>query len=106
MNIRRLRNLSCWAVVAGLLFQPSSFAATEASNVMLKWNSAALEGARDSDMGAPMVSRALAIVHTCIYAAWAAYDDRAIGTQLRGALRRPVVPVADHRIATISDAQA
>jgi hypothetical protein len=36
-----------------------------------------------------MVARALAIVHTCAYDAWAAYDDRAIGTQLGGALRRP-----------------
>ena len=36
-----------------------------------------------------MVSRALAIVHTCIYDAWAAYDERAIGTELKGALRRP-----------------
>ena len=29
-----------------------------------------------------MVARALAIVHTCMYDAWAAYDDRARGTQL------------------------
>jgi len=36
-----------------------------------------------------MVSRALAIVHTCVYDAWAAYDERAIGTELSGALRRP-----------------
>jgi len=37
----------------------------------------------------PVVARALAIVHTCIYDAWAAYDERAVGTQLAGALRRP-----------------
>jgi hypothetical protein len=36
-----------------------------------------------------MVARALAIVHTCMYDAWAAYDNRALGTQLSGALRRP-----------------
>lgn len=36
-----------------------------------------------------MAARALAIVHTCIYDAWPAYDDKAFGTQLRGALRRP-----------------
>lgn len=40
-------------------------------------------------MGAPMAARALAIVHTCRYDAWAAYDERAVGTQLRVALRRP-----------------
>jgi hypothetical protein len=36
-----------------------------------------------------MVARALAIVHTCIYDAWAAYDGRALGTQLGGDLRQP-----------------
>jgi len=41
-----------------------------------------------------MVSRALAIVHTCIYDAWAAYDERALGTQFRGSLRQP------HRVRT------
>jgi hypothetical protein len=36
-----------------------------------------------------MVARALAIVHTCAYDAWAAYDPVAVGTRLGGALRRP-----------------
>ena len=36
-----------------------------------------------------MVARSLAILHTCIYDAWAAYDPAAIGTRLGGALRRP-----------------
>ena len=36
-----------------------------------------------------MVARALAIVHTCIFDAWAAYDRRAIGTQMGRALKRP-----------------
>jgi hypothetical protein len=36
-----------------------------------------------------MVARALAIVHTCVYDAWAAYDGHAIGTRLGAALRRP-----------------
>ena len=31
----------------------------------------------------------MAILRTCMYDAWAAYDERAIGTQLGGALRRP-----------------
>ena len=57
--------------------------------VELQWNSAALQGIRDAKLGAPVVARALAIVHTCMYDAWAAYDERAVGTQLGGALRRP-----------------
>jgi hypothetical protein len=37
-----------------------------------------------------MVARALAIVHTCMYDAWAAYDARALGTQFGAGLRRSV----------------
>ena len=40
-------------------------------------------------MGPPMVARALAIGHTCMYDAWAAYDARAVGTRLGGELRQP-----------------
>jgi uncharacterized protein DUF6851/vanadium-dependent haloperoxidase-like protein len=60
-----------------------------ADGVVLQWNNAVLQGIRDSRLGPPMVARALAIVHTCIYDAWAAYDRVAVGTQLGGALRRP-----------------
>jgi hypothetical protein len=60
------------------------------ANAVLLWNSAGLQGIRDAKLGAPMVARSLAIVHTCMYDAWAAYDDRAVGTQLAGALRRPI----------------
>jgi hypothetical protein len=57
--------------------------------VVILWNQAALQGVRDAKLGAPMVARALAIVHTCMYDAWAAYDEKAVGTQLSEALRRP-----------------
>lgn len=63
-------------------------AASDKDSVAL-WNSVMLQGVRDAKFGAPMVARALAIVHTCMYDAWAAYDERAVGTQLGGALRRP-----------------
>jgi len=59
-------------------------------HVVGEWNAAALQGIRDARLGAPMVARALAIVHTCMYDAWAAFDEHAVGTQLAGALRRPV----------------
>jgi hypothetical protein len=58
-------------------------------SVVVRWNAAALQGVRDSKLGPPMVARALAIVHTSVYDAWAAYDRRAIGTRLGAALRRP-----------------
>jgi len=47
-----------------------------------------LQAVRDSRLGPPIVARALAIVHTCIYDAWAAYDRVAVGTRLGGSLRQ------------------
>jgi hypothetical protein len=58
-------------------------------NILLQWNAATLQAVRDAKMAAPVSARALAIVHTCMYDAWAAYDEHAVGTQLRSALRRP-----------------
>jgi hypothetical protein len=79
-----------------LLYLPTARAATApptarlaADNVVLRWNAAALQGVRESRLGPPMVARALAIVHTCMYDAWAAYDRLAVGTRLGGALRLP-----------------
>src|SRR5205823_4373734 len=56
---------------------------------VLQWNEAFLEGVRKSKLGPPMVARALGIAHTCIYDAWAAYDNKAVGTRLGSSLRRP-----------------
>jgi hypothetical protein len=79
-----------------LLSVPATRAATAppaarlaADNLVLRWNAAALQGVRESRLGPPMVARALAIVHTCMYDAWAAYDRVAVGTRLGGALRLP-----------------
>jgi hypothetical protein len=81
---------SALLLVPGLGWTRRPTAAVQAGDsVVLRWNAAALQGVRDSKLGPPMVARALAIVHTCIYDAWAAYDRRAIGTRLGSALRRP-----------------
>jgi hypothetical protein len=58
-------------------------------NLVVQWDQAALQGVRDSTLGPPMAARALAIMHTCAYDAWVAYDGRGVGTQFGGALRRP-----------------
>src|SRR5438309_1979465 len=65
------------------------FSQTRNGNVLLRWNDAFLQGVRESRLGPPMVSRALAVAHTCIFDAWAAYDRLAVGTRLGGTLRRP-----------------
>jgi membrane-associated phospholipid phosphatase len=84
------RNLEI-TFLAYLCYSASALVAAPAGPVSLivRWDTAALQGLRDAKLGAPMAARALAIVHTCVYDAWAAYDERAVGTQLRGALRRP-----------------
>jgi hypothetical protein len=79
--------IACGFSAIILIGAVSSYAADP--NVVVQWNRAVLQGVRDSTLGPPMVARALAIVHTCVYDAWAAYDRRAVGTQLGGSLRRP-----------------
>ena len=63
--------------------------AVAAPSAVIQWNNAALEAIRVTHPGPPQVARMLAITHTCIYDAWAAYDAEAIGTRLGGTLRRP-----------------
>src|SRR5579859_3749348 len=71
-----------------LLIAASTVSYAAEPNVVIQWNEALLQGVRDSNLGPPMVARALAIAHTCAYDAWAAYDERALGTQLGSQLRR------------------
>jgi hypothetical protein len=80
-------------VSAGICFCPVAFFAQtplSTSNVAIQWNSAALHAIRRAKLGAPLAARDLAILHTCMYDAWTAYDQQARGTQLSDALRRPV----------------
>src|SRR5207244_6637581 len=58
-------------------------------NVAVQWSNMCLQAVRDTKPGPPMVARAIAIVHTCMYDAWAAYDPFAVGTRLGSSLRRP-----------------
>ncbi|MFZ4698982.1 MAG: vanadium-dependent haloperoxidase [Candidatus Methylumidiphilus sp.] len=65
-----------------------SFAAHD--TVVTQWDNEALEAIRVTHPGPPVVARALSIVHTCMFDAWAAYDGKAKGTQFGKNLRRPV----------------
>lgn len=58
-------------------------------NVVLWWDAVLLQAVREVPIGPPATARAIAIVHTAMYDAWAAYDEVAVGTRLGGALRRP-----------------
>jgi PAP2 superfamily len=57
-------------------------------NVAIQWNNAALQAIRDVSPGPTIGSRALAIMHTCMYDAWAAYDPRALPTRPNGISRQ------------------
>src|SRR5467141_5151048 len=84
----RLSEFVLMTVTSVVLWPILAWPRDETPNVVIQWNNAALQGVRDSKLGPPMVARALAIVHTCIYDAWAAYDQHALGTQLAGSLRQ------------------
>jgi hypothetical protein len=72
-----------------LLAGPPRTEALGQPSVVVRWNQAALDAIRISRPAPPVAARMLAITHTCIYDAWAAYDALAIGTQLSDTLRRP-----------------
>ena len=74
----------CLVTLAVLIWPLGLMGQANASDtVVVQWNVAALQGVRDSRIGPPMVARALAIVHTCIFDAWAAYDKRAVGRSIQ-----------------------
>ncbi len=62
---------------------------TGADNAVLQWNAAALQAVRDTTPPPPVAARALAVLHTAMFDAWAAYEPKAVGTRLGPRLRRP-----------------
>jgi hypothetical protein len=92
-GISRRRLLGAAGAAGTALMLPRSVvrmvAAPRGDGAVVRWNEAFLQGVRESKLGPPMVARALAVAHTCMFDAWAAYDEKAVGTRLGGSLRRP-----------------
>jgi hypothetical protein len=63
-------------------------AAGPADSIVIRWNDVTVEAIRRSQLPPTAIARGLAIVHSCMYDAWAAYDGRAVPAQ-GGDLRRP-----------------
>jgi hypothetical protein len=82
-------------LACALVFVATAHAAAEA-NVAVRWNEALLQAVRNTGFAPMFTARALGIVHTCMYDAWAAYDPVAVGTQYGGSLRRPEI---EHTLA-------
>jgi hypothetical protein len=73
------------------------------ANVVIQWNQTALQAIRDVKPGPPQTARSLAIVHTAMYDAWAAYDAVALGSRLGADLRRrPIEHTAGRKSKAIS----
>jgi hypothetical protein len=74
---------------AGVVRQHEVDAAT-GDSVVLVWNQQALTTIALTRTGPTVAARTLAVMHTAIYDAWAAYDPVAVGTRLGATLRQPV----------------
>src|SRR5882672_5665700 len=72
---------------SGLLAQTAQ---QDRGSVVIRWNQAALDAIRITRSSPPVAARILAIAHTCMFDAWAAYEESATGTRMGGRLRRPI----------------
>jgi hypothetical protein len=71
-------------------------------NIVIEWNELALAAIRSIKPGPPMVARSLAVVHTAIYDAWAAYDNVAKPVHSAVPRRPPAQRTASNRRIAIS----
>ena len=63
--------------------------AAQTDNVVVQWNAVLLEAVRRTRLPPMLTARALAVVHTAVFDAWAAYHPSAIGVHWANSLRRP-----------------
>src|SRR5919199_1352298 len=90
MGLRRAGGALAVAVLATLLpVGRAAGGAVMSPNPVLRWDPALLAPLPETRAGPTVAARALAVLHTCMYDAWAAYDPVAVGTRLGGSLRRP-----------------
>jgi hypothetical protein len=67
--------------VVATLGRPQPARAATGDSVVLIWNQQLLDTIKETRTGPTIAARALAVVHTAIYDAWAAYDPVAVGTR-------------------------
>jgi len=71
--------------------RPQPARAATGDSVVLAWNQQVLDTIVATKTSPTIAARALAVVHTAIYDAWAAYDPVAVGTRMGSNLRQPAV---------------
>jgi hypothetical protein len=75
--------------VRGGLAPAGAATTTSSDSVVLAWNQQILDTIQQTSLSPTIAARALAVVHTAIYDAWAAYDATAVPTMANGNGRRP-----------------
>ena len=70
-------------------FHFNQYGPSDSDDVVLRWDEQTLAAVRVAKPAPAVVARHLAIVHTAMYDAWAAYDAKALGTRTGASLRRP-----------------
>jgi hypothetical protein len=78
-----------WIIVAALNAFLWSGPAIAEPTIAARWNQTLLEAVKSTRASDVVTARALAVVHTAMFDAWACYDDKALGTQAGAAWRRP-----------------
>jgi hypothetical protein len=77
--------------------------AASTDNVVVQWNQVLLQAVRNTRFAPTLTARALAVTHTCMYDAWAAYDRLADGVNWPVSLRQPPGEHTDaHKAEAIS----
>ena len=71
------------------LFTFDQYPPSMSDNVVLQWDEELLQAVRALPPGPTVTARAISVVHTAMFDAWAAYDAKARGTRLGTQLRRP-----------------
>ena len=89
VNLQIRLPLPALPIGPGPLYPLDAYGPRADDNVVLRWDEQTLAAIRALKTGPTINARALAIVHTAMYDAWAAYDATAVGTRLGGSLRRP-----------------
>ncbi|MBA2354779.1 MAG: vanadium-dependent haloperoxidase [Acidobacteria bacterium] len=99
----RLRIAWIASIVVVFGVAPGARRATAAAsdNVVLQWNQRMLQAVGNTRFAPMLTARALAITHTCMYDAWAAYDTVADGVYWTRDMRQPA---AEHTQAARAEA--
>lgn len=77
------------AGLPSVVFTATGLSPNGTDTVVVKWNNTLLTSFQNLNTAPTIAARALGILNTSMYDAWAAYHPTALGTQLGASLRRP-----------------